>query len=291
MTFCTYFNSGLYAIKGWICIYTLFKQNPQAKMYILCFDKEAWIQADALKEATIFKDGEIIPIKMEDFENVYPQLVNIRNTRTTKEYYVTTKPFLPEYIFKKFDEQEVVFVDSDMAFWGDSQEIFEIYKNHSLLITDHELNPIPRAGRYNVGLVGFRNDTNCETFLKWWQDRCIHWCEWTAGPNGAFAEQGYLNILYDKPNKFSGVLSCPQPGVNLGPWNIAKHQVSKKDGKLILDGKHNLVTYHYHEFKMLDGDNFYPTGWKVTINDIELLYKPYVKLYKKVRDGSIWRNT
>lgn len=288
MAFCTYFNSGLYAIKGWICIYTLFMQNPTSTMYILCFDKEAFVQAKTILQSKIFKDGKIIPIAMEDFEDRYPQLVGVRNTRTTKEYYVTTKPFLPDYIFNKYGEKELVFVDSDMAFWGNPQEIFEIFQNHSLLITDHELDPIPRAGRYNVGLVGFKNDENCKTFLKWWQDKCIQWCKWTVGPNGAFAEQGYLNILHDKPNKFAGTLSCPQPGINLGPWNIAKHKVGKKAGKLVLDNKFNLITYHYHEFKMLEGNDFFPTGWEVTTNDIELLYKPYVKIYKKVADGKIW---
>lgn len=282
MSFCTYFNDGLYLTKASVCIYTLLQQDPSAKMYALCFDKAAFNKISALKS------DRVVPILMDVFEKKFPQLPSIANTRTRKEYFVTTKPFLPEYIFQEYGEDKTVFVDADMAFWGNPDEVFDVYKNYSLLVTDHELNPIPRAGRFNVGLVGFRNDDKCNEFLRWWQKKCIQWCKWDVGPNGAFAEQGYLNILHNQPSKFSGVLSCPQPGINLGPWNIAKHKVSKKDGKLVVDGKHNLITYHYHEFQMTGLDTFHPTGWKVTVNDIELLYKPYVKLFKKARDEKLW---
>ncbi len=282
MSFCTYFNEGIYMTKANVCIYTLLKQDPKAKMYVLCFDHFVF---NAMKN---LKDDRVIPIKMSDFEKKFPQLPAIKNTRTKKEYFVTTKPFLPDYIFQEYGEDKTVFVDADMAFWGDPNQIFDVYKNYSLLVTDHELNPLPRAGRFNVGLVGFKNDQNCNVFLKWWEKKCIKWCKWDVGPNGAFAEQGYLNILHNQPNKFGGVLSCPHTGINLGPWNIAKHKVSKKAGNIIVDGHHDLITYHYHEFKMTGPDTFSPTGWKVTTNDIELLYKPYVKLFKKSRDGKIW---
>jgi hypothetical protein len=284
MSFCTYVN-GDYLIKVNVCIYTLLKQDPSMKMYVLCFDNIAFQGIKNLNKK------QVIPIKMADFEKKFPQIPAIKNTRTQKDYFVTTKPFLPEYIFQEFKEDKTIFVDADMAFWSDPNEIFDIYKNHSLLVTDHELVPVYESGRFNVGLVGFKNDPNCKEFLDWWQKKCINWCKWEEHKNGWwYAEQGYLNVLHDNPNKFKGVLSCPNPGVNLGPWNIAKHKLfrNKETKKVTIQGNFNLITYHYHEFRMTGQDTYRPTGWKVTGNDLQFIYVPYVELFKKSRDGKLW---
>ena len=277
---CMLFNGGTYAIEGWVCHYTLYQQNPNLKIYLLCMDNVVLAKANSLKNLGI------VPISLDEFEKAYPQLLTIKGNRSFKEYVVTMKPFLPEYIFDRFAEKKLVFTDSDIAFWGNPSEIFDELDSCSFLAKSHEIEPARSAGRFNVGLLGYKDDENCREWLKWWQERCIEWCQWRAY-KGRFAEQGYLNILHDDPNRFKGFLSTSHPGINLAPWNMDKHKISKKDGKLLVDGK-NLICYHYHEFEVR-GNNYHPTGWKLPLGTLELLYDKYFQLVKKSMNNTLWR--
>lgn len=279
--FCMLFNSGSYAIEGWVCHYTMYRLDPKIKIYVLCMDQ------GVLKRARELTDRGIVPITLADFEKAYPQVKAVKQSRSFKEYIVTMKPFLPEYIFDNFGENELVFTDSDMAFWSDPSEIIEDLGKNSFSAKDHEIEPTRKAGRFNVGLLAYKDDEHCRTWLKWWQERCVEWCHWYSAPGGKFAEQGYLTILHTHPNKFKGFLSTLHPGINLAPWNIMKHRLSKDGNQLKVDGK-NLICYHYHEFE-LKGNSYKPTGWKLPPNARELLYDPYFDLVKKSMNNTLWR--
>lgn len=279
MTFCSLFNKGKYAAEGWVCHYTIRKHIPDAKFYVFCMDDET------LKQAQRLRLKGVIPISLQELEQKYPQVKAVKSSRAFKEYIVTYKPFLPEYIFDRFGENKLVFADSDIAFWGNPNEIFDEMGECSFLVKDHGFEPPRSAGRFNVGLLAYKNDRNCREWLKWWQDCCVEWCKWRA-ENGKFAEQGYLNILHDQPQKFKGVAIPAHPGINLAPWNIMKHQISKENGKLLVDGK-TLICYHYHEFEIA-GDTYHPTGWTLPSNARPLLYDPYFRLVKKSYANKLW---
>jgi hypothetical protein len=281
MDFCTYFDSA-YAAKGWVCHRTLVEQSPSSRLFVLALDDRILAQAKGLV------DRGVVPITLSDIESYCPALLSVKGTRQPKEYYATITPIMPMFIFDKFGTQTVFYTDADMAFWNVPEEIAEVMGAHSLMVTDHGFEP-PRAGvRFNVGILGYRNDVNCREFLEWWRDRCLEWCEWRTMPDGRCADQGWLNVLHDQPDRFKNVLSCPHPGINLGPWGIGRHTITLADGRLNIDGKHNLVCFHYHEFRMLGSDSYYPTGWKHTANDRRFVYDPYFALMAKATRGALW---
>jgi hypothetical protein len=282
MDFCVYFDSA-YAAKGWACHKTLIDQSPSSRLFVLALDDKVRAQAEKLS------DKGVVPVLMSDIEAYCPALLTVKGSRQPKEYYATISPILPMYIFDKFDVSKLFYTDADMAFWSKPEEIETVFGDNSLMVTDHGFEP-PRAGvRFNVGILGYRNDTNCREFLEWWRDRCLEWCYWVTMPDGRMADQGYLNILHDQPDRFKGVLSCPHPGINLGPWGIGRHQITKNvDGKLIMDGKHTLVCYHYHEFRVTGPDSYYPTGWQHTASDRRFVYEPYFALTKQAIAGTLW---
>jgi len=282
MNFCTLFNGGKYAMEGWVMAHTLFNHNPSAKLFVLCMDDSVYKEAVRLRNSY-----NIEPIHFTDVENRWPELPKSKLGRQLKEYIVSFKPFLPQYIFEKFNESAVIFVDADIAFWRDASEMFELFNKCSFFAKDHEIEPARSAGRFNVGLLGYKNDESCLKWLAWWQEKCIEWCYWRAD-NGRFAEQGYWNILHNQPQKFEGFLSTDHPGINLAPWNIMKHSISANpDGKLLVDGQ-KLITYHYHEFEVR-GDHYFPTGWVLPQNARPLLYDPYFKLIKRSISNTLWR--
>jgi len=279
MYLCTYFDSA-YAAKGWVCNYTLHQQDPEATLFILCFDEAVYNKAKTL--------SGVIPIRLDALEKRFPELVAVKPTRLLKEYYATISPILPLYIFENYNHVETLFyTDADIAFWSAPQEMKEVMGDSSLMVVDHGFEP-PRSGvRFNVGILGYRNDADCEEFLLWWKDRCLEWCKWTTLPNGMCADQGYLNTLHDEPEKFKNVLSCPHPGINMGPWNIAKHKITQDENGLLVDGQYNLICYHYHEFRMIGSTDYYPTGWAHTISDRHLIYEPYFKLMQQSMAGEL----
>jgi hypothetical protein len=282
MDFCTYFDSA-YATKGWVCHYTLHRLSPSSRLFVLGFDDKVIAKAESLA------DKGVIPIRLSDIETYCPDLLSIKGSRQLKEYYATMSPILPLFLFDRFGVETIFYTDADMAFWSEPEEVESVMGDKSLLVTDHGFEP-PRAGvRFNVGILGYRNDQNCREFLEWWRDRCLEWCCWVTLPDGRCCDQGYLNILHDQPDRFKGTLSCPQPGINLGPWGIGRHQITKNaEGKLIMDDKHTLVCYHYHEFRMTGPDSYYPTGWQHTASDRRFVYEPYFALTKQAIAGTLW---
>ena len=92
----------------------------------------------------------------------------------------------------------------------------------------------------------------------------------------------------NEPNRFNGALSCPHPGINMGPWNIGMHTLTNENNSTIVDGKYNLICYHYHEFRMLNNNNdYFPTGWAHTDLDRQLVYEPYFKLMQMSDRGQL----
>jgi hypothetical protein len=279
MYFCTYFDSN-YLDKGKVCYHTIQKTDSNAKLFILCLDNNVYNIVSNFKN--------VIPILPKEIEALYPELLKVKFHRLPKEYYATMTPFLPLYIFNKYQKVDILFyTDADIAFWSDPTEMLDVVGNKSLMVVDHGFEP-PRSGvRFNVGILSYKNDMYCKEFLHWWKDRCIEWCKWETRPDGMCADQGYLNIISDEPDRFKNTLSCPHPGINMGPWNIAKYKITQNDGKLLIDGSYNLICYHYHEFRMINFDSYYSTGWVHTDNDRILIYEPYFKLMQQVINGTL----
>ena len=186
-----------------------------------------------------------------------------------------------------FCKDLVFYTDADMAFWSDPTEILDVLGDKSLMVVDHGFEP-PRSNvRFNVGILAYRNDEYCREFLEWWFQKCLEWCKWVTMPDGRCADQGYLNILHDEPNRFKNHLSCPHPGINTGPWNIGKYVITERDGAPVINDHYNLICYHYHEFKVTGLNSYFPTGWKHTDSDRKIIYDTYFSLIQKSMKGNL----
>jgi len=279
MNFCAYFDRN-YLDRALVCRHTLLQHRPDAHFYTLCFDEESFAEMDALPSTTA--------IRLEEVEGYLPKLLQAKGNRQPKEYYATMSPILPRFLFDRFGLEKVFYTDADMMFFSDPAQIDEAFGDSSIMVSDHGFEP-PRAGiRFNVGILGYRNDERCRRFLEWWSERCIEWCYWVTTKDGKMADQGYLNILHDEPDRFPGWLSCPHPGVNLGPWNGWRYSLSMSpEGQVLLDGKWPLVCYHYHEFRMLPDGRYHPTGWKLSKGALGWIYDPYAKLVAEAMNGGL----
>ena len=271
ISICTLFDSR-YSIEGWLLWKSINKFDKYMKFYVLCMDERVFEEAQYLKT----KSGDIFPIRLYDFENHFPELLNTRKTRPWPPYTQTCKVFLPTYIFDYFNEEKLCYVDRDLYFWGNPNEIEKEMKNYSFMVSSREQDPPPAQGRYNGGFFSCRNDDNCKKFLKWWQKKCIEWCLWEPGKNGRFTEEGYLNIFYEEPEKFENIYISSNPGINLANWNIEKHNLKIIDNEIMVD-KNKLICFHYQGFKIRN--NKYEAHIVFRNNVIRYIYDKYYEDY------------
>ena len=272
---CTYFDSA-YLAKGLVYWHTLMKYSSTCRLHVVCMDQGVYQEMCSRKDVNA--------IQLSEIEAYRPSLLAVKRSRKLKEYYATMTATVPMFLFDRFGMETLFYTDSDMAFFSSADELEAIMGNNSIMVTDHE-NPVAyAAGRFNVGILGYRNDANCREFLEWWEARCLEWCEWRLMPDGRMADQGYLNILHSQPGKFKGVLVCPHPGIGLGPWNLAMHRLEKKGERIVVDVDKSLVCFHLHGYKL---DKLNDTGWEVSEQNLDILYHPYHEMVLLAQNGKL----
>jgi hypothetical protein len=251
--------------EGLVCLDSILTHGPESKVFVLCLEPTV--------QQTLANKERVVSIRLMDLENKYPAIVATKSTRPWAPYTQSLKPFLPEYIFDVYGVKIITYVDSDMLFWGDCGEIDKEMEGHSFMVASRELEPPPPSGYFNGGFFSCRNNRDCHIFLKWWQERCVEWCLWMAGPAGQFGEEGYLNIFKTDPQKFTGIHVSRHPGFNLAPWNVRKHKIERNLEGFMVDGRFPLVCYHYQAFRKETVE--FRAHPSISLEISEMLYRPY----------------
>jgi hypothetical protein len=235
-----------YKAEGWLLCRSIQRHIPGLPIYVLCLDDVVY--AEALERA-------VRPVLLVSLETKYPELLGIKEERSWPAYTQTCKTFLPSAVLEMHGEGPLVYVDSDMFFWGDPRIIEGELGEASFMVVSREDSTRPAQGAFNGGFFACQNDDKAKAFLKWWQAETIKWCEWKPGPDGKFTEEGYLNIIQDEPDRFPGTKICQHPGINLAPWNSMRHTLELAGEGVIVDEEWPLVCFHYQGFN-LDVPNF-----------------------------------
>jgi hypothetical protein len=229
-----------FVVEGFVCISSILEHGTDSRVFVLNLDH---VMEHVVPR--ILPDKRVVNISRVAVETRYPRIAATRSSRPWAPYTQSLKPFLPEYVFDIFGSKGLTYVDSDMLFWGDCGEIDHEMGDSSFMVTSREQEPPPQCGSFNGGCFSCRDDGNCRDFLAWWQERCVEWCLWKAGPDGKFGEEGYLNIIRTEPRKFAGTHVSGHPGINLAPWNVKKHRLDRNTDTFVVDQRFPLVCYHY----------------------------------------------
>lgn len=256
---CTYFDKN-YLSRFLTLAKSLDKFNISYTFYVLSLDDFVF---------NFFKKnyfGNIRLISLNDIENEYKNLLEAKKNRDVIEYYFTLSPFLPKYIFQKFQIAKLSYLDSDFYFFKNPTKKIIENSNFSTVLIKQNSNP--NYGLYNVGWISYNFDySETKEIVDLWSQQCVKLCT-DLPKNGFYADQKYLDEWSQKLK----YLKVEEPEYScLSPWD--KNNIIEKN----LD---KMLAFHFHGLKInqknfISGFSKYnKTNTKIIINKI---YKPYLK--------------
>ena len=259
INFCSYFDKN-YLAKFLNLRSSLENFNFKYTFYILCLDDFS---------VNFFKKNNFnntIIITLNEIENEYKKLLDIKQNREIIEYYFTLSPFLPKYIFEKKGIKQISYLDSDFYFFQSPKKI--IQENIDCSVTLIQQNVDERYGKYNVGWINFNFDYN-ETIIivNEWGNECLNEC--TDIPNNnSYADQKYLDKWVTKLK----YLRVFQPEYTcLSPWD---------SNSVIEENKESMIAFHFHGLELYESNftsGFYQFNKKNNQKIINRIYIPYIK--------------
>jgi hypothetical protein len=240
--YCTYFDRG-YLMRGVALWLSLKRHDPSAVLWALCLDDVAAEAVRGLDEVNLRA------LSLVELEAADPELLALKSSRWRAEYCFTISPCLPRWMLRQQPGIEVItYLDADMAFFSDPAPLFAELADNNVLIVEHRFPEFLRHyeayGRFNVGVLCFRNNAEGRRCLDWWREQCLAWCH-DRIEDGKFADQKYLDQW---PRLYSGVVVCQHPGVDLAPWNWMNYPYRFTSDQLLVDGR-ALIVYHFALFK------------------------------------------
>lgn len=274
--YCTYFDRN-YLVKALALIESLNQhEKNEFTLFVVCMDE---ITRVILKDLNL-KNVTLIPL--HELEERDVELFEAKKNRSLVEYYWTLTPAIILKIIERHPEIDVLtYLDADLYFFSSPDPIFLELADNSILIHEHRFSPSlayleAQSGKYNVGLLSFRNNEQGISVLEWWRARCIEWCYWRF-EDGKMGDQMYLN---DWPERFAGVVVLQHKGAAVAPWNHEQYRImTSASGQIMIDDA-PLVFYHMQFLGFVVENIILPTKhltYPLSEPLLRLCYLPYVE--------------
>src|SRR5882757_1103492 len=171
MIFCTLFN-WLYLPQGIALYHSLSRTvSGEFALYVLCMDDFTF---GALRALDL---PRLRPIPLAEIET--DALRAVRGKRTIGEYcWTCTTPLLKYVIAQQPPDAVVSYIDADLSFFSDPAVVLAEMGTGSIYVHEHGFAPEHAelqmvSGRFNVGLVCFRNNQEGLACLEKWSAQCL----------------------------------------------------------------------------------------------------------------------
>ncbi|MGH7181562.1 MAG: FkbM family methyltransferase, partial [Nitrospiraceae bacterium] len=274
--YCTYFDRH-YLTRGLALLESL-RQHETSRftLFVVCMDE---ITRLILAQLAI---PEIHLIPLHEIEHRDEVLLSTKRSRSLVEYYWTMTPTIILRILERNRQIDLLtYLDADLFFFSSPQPIFDEIGQSSILIHEHRFSPsqahlAPHNGRFNVGLLSFRQDPQGLQALRWWRARCLEWC-FARYEQGKMGDQLYLE---DWPTRFKGVTVLQHQGGGVGPWNHDQYDMRLSSEGQTLVSHAVLIFYHFHSLKLASSDVAIPVShphYRLTIPGLTHCFVPYLE--------------
>jgi len=169
-----------------------------------------------------------------------------------KELATAVKPWLLRTLLDS-GAGAVAYFDPDIAIYRPLDDIGELAREHSIVLTPHTTAPIPddgclpdysmimHAGIYNLGFIAVSE--SAIPFLEWWSDRLSRNCL-VALDRALFVDQRWVDLV---PALFEHHI-LRDPGCNVAYWNLHEREVDRTGDDYEVNGK-PLRFFHFSGYK------------------------------------------
>lgn len=234
-------------------------------IHFLCLDEKTFDIVSNLKK------GNIICYR-EDCILTNDTIREIKNNN--RQYYLwSLASQFSNYIMNTVNGESVMYIDSDIFFHKDIQILYDSFANKDIGIFRHRFedeNQLHESGKYNVGVVYFKNSDKGKYVLNWWADAVLY-KKYKEDNLHLCGDQKYLDIF---------PILC-DPGEifidsNIGhgaPWNWFMYDLSNIDKYEIIykNEIQPLVFTHFSKFKPNFNENRYSLeSYTIFTNNNEL---------------------
>ena len=281
--YCTYFDRH-YLNRGLALLESLRQHETSPfTLFVLCMDEMTRIILSRLAIP------EIRLIPLHEIEHRDEALLSTKRSRSLVEYYWTMTPTIILRILERHQKIDMLtYLDADLFFFSSPQPIFDELGQSSILIHEHRFSPsqahlAPHNGRFNVGLLSFRQDPQGLQALRWWRARCLEWC-FARYEQGKMGDQLYLE---DWPTRFEGVTVLQHQGGGVGPWNHDQYDMRLSSEGCVLVENTALIFYHFHSLKLAGSDLAVPVShphYRLTIPSLTYCFVPYLEALTRAHD-------
>jgi len=228
--------------------------NKNYMLYILIIDDDNEIidlpNVKQVKLYNILHCEDDIILKIFNKYNNYKRIGNdkMRKNNPTDIIRYSMKVCLIYFLLKYINLSSVVWIDPDLYFVKDIDNIFELLKTKDVILTPHFRNEyncsnrhlIYRDGFFNVGFIGFKQNSVC---LNWYIQQIYLTCDLIDGYY--YYEQKYLDYF---PILTDNIVILREGNYNLSEWNMDTCKRIVENDKLYIE-KNNLkcepVFFHF----------------------------------------------
>jgi len=169
-----------------------------------------------------------ISINASDIDNI-PNLNAIRFKYDITEYSTCLKPYVMEYILRKFQLEKIIYIDPDICFYNRLDLILNKLDNYDCVLIPHITKPYPdkhnpteieiaKVGLYNLGFAAFKKNKKTIQFFRWWQNKLNLFC-YNDPEEFMFTDQKWMDFA----PVYLDTYIVKEKGYDVAYWNLHEY--------------------------------------------------------------------
>ena len=223
---------------------THLQHNPDDQVTVLVVDADPGGVADTDDYTVVTPaDLSLAPFEFERMALIYD----------VTELCTALKPWALELVLDR-GAAVATYLDPDIAVYASLEEIEKLSLEHSIVLTPHTVEPMPRdgltpteaqimaAGTFNLGFLAV--DQSARPMLLWWQERLLRDCI-TAPHEMLFVDQRWVDLVQ---GYFRHVV-LGDPTYNVAYWNLDSRPLVREGDEVHVAGHGPLHFFHFSGFE------------------------------------------
>jgi dTDP-4-dehydrorhamnose reductase len=264
---------------------------PNILIHFLCLDEKTKNVISRLQLSTIVVCYEDSILSKEE------QLLNFKNN-DVRYYFWSLASYFSNYIMTNIVTptcKSVMYIDTDIIFHKDLSLLYNVFQENQIGIFKHRFDmpdQLKESGKYNVGIVYFKNSVTGRNILNWWTDSVLYKKHSELGLDTC-GDQKYLDVFPNMCKK--GEIYIDDNIGHGAPWNWASYlNIDSEKYEITYNGSiQPLVFSHFSKFIFDFNKNTYTfENYEIFTNNQKIYESPSLKkihddYFEKLKEADV----